>query len=116
MKRVWIPVVGLFLTAVIAAFADSAMQPASATGTITKSKLNNPALKRAPPQPSLLSRVAAGATNLAGAVVRPLLPKKAAPPSQFGLGSHKAGTTVESAAAKKPQTTGDWLGLKRVGH
>ena len=51
MKRVWIPVVGLFLTAVIAAFADSAMQPASATGTITKSKLNNPARKRRPRNP-----------------------------------------------------------------
>ena len=118
MKRVWIPVVGLLLIAVIAAFADSAMEPADATGTVAAAKAKNPAVKPAP-KSRCCHRSARAPEICSAAVTKPFVRRKLnAPPSQFGLGSHAVGTTAESAAASppKPQTTSDWLGLKRVGH
>ena len=118
MKRAWILSVGLLLIAllavpVISALADSVITSSSNGGGDTS--LKNPAVRPAPPPPSLLSRIGTSVKNAAGLVVSQFIKKKPStpPPSQFSLGSHKVGSTVESGAPStppKPQSTSAWVG------
>ncbi len=122
MKRAWVLTIGLLLIAllavpVISVLADSVITSSSNAGGDTS--LKNPAVRAPAPQPSLLSRIGTSARNAVGAVVGQFVKKRPTTPapSQFSLGSHKVGSTAEAGAAPtpKPQTTTDFLGLKRVG-
>jgi type IV secretory pathway TrbL component len=123
MKRAWVLSVGLLLIAllavpVISALAGSIITSSSNSGNDTT--LKNPSILPPRPQPSLLARIGASTKNMAGSVIGRFVKKKkstTSPPSQFSLGSHKVGSTAESAnsnAQKAPASTSDWVGLKRV--
>jgi len=122
MKSAWMLPVGLLLIALVAipmisAFANPIITSSSNNGAVTT--LKNPSVKPPPAAPSLLSRIGTGTKNLANLVASQFVIKKSTPPpsSQFVLGSHAVGTTAEAAAKnqKDTKTTGDWLGLKRIG-
>ena len=95
MKRVWIPAAGLMLIAVLAAFADSAMEPASATGEGTAAKLRNPAVKPVSPQASLLSKIGTGTKNLLARRSKAVYAEEDATAEPVQPGSHAAGSTIE---------------------
>ncbi len=123
MKRAWVLSVGLLLIALLAvpmisALADSVITASSNSGADTS--LKNPAVRPTPPPPSLLSRIGTSVKNAAGLVASQFIKKKPStpPPSQFSLGSHKVGSTLEAGAPStppKPQSGSAWVGSKRVG-
>jgi hypothetical protein len=130
---------------VVAALIGSPLMPAGAwslnpfaASTSTEKKLNNPAVKPAPPKPSLLSRIGATTKGVFTSVGNAIVPAKSTakmPTSNhFELGTHKVtpsaaqvesigngkpssttGSVIRSAAPSKAvQSAADWVGQPRV--
>ncbi len=99
MKRARILLAGLLSITLIGGTAISA-SGASSSSNPKKS-------------PSLFSRITTGTKNLMSAAVGTVVKKKTSPPrkSQFSLGSHGTSTTLESSSKN---TTGNWIGQKRL--